>query len=706
MSVTQLTWPHSRLHDALPLLARHVGFSSAITPPTALSEDDHSAETIHHWLENTATWMGVEFLAVGTTYPELETMLAHAGPAIIEIPVREGRGFLLLISGNRRRLTLLGEDGKKHKVLLKEVRELLTNHLEAPLRPAMEKMVQELDIPEHRREKIFQSLLSEQLSSVHIGRSFWLLRLSPADDFWKQLRHAGFVRKAAVIFTSTIAFQLLILLSWAVIGKSIIYSNSFSGATEIWSLLLLTAIPLQVFSIYKKNQISLDFGAHLRNRLLDGILQLKSEEVRHQGSGHFLGYIMDIEILEGQSLTMVFASLISFIQILSAIIILMLGAGGLLHGMLLLGYFIFLLYISYKFYLGSGQQLAHYRKMSCDLAERMIGHRTRLSQDNPKYRHTEEDALLARYIPLSKRQMKFIAFMEGVGRRGWLLLSIIALLPELTSAQPDIGSLAISLGGTLLAATALNQFVISLRNILRASQAWKQLTPLYHSSTRRRYQKPPPFIPDAQIDHLAKSNSLIQGEKLEFSYYNRTILNRCSLKVERGQRLLLEGPSGGGKSTLAALLAGLRQPKNGTVSLFGLNWEQLGEKAWRQRVVITPQFHENHVITDTFAFNLLMGRPWPPSRQDLLEARTICQELDLGDLLEKMPAGMEQMVGESGWRLSHGERSRLYIARTLLQKADLIILDESFAALDPKTLKIALDCVLRRSKTLLLITHP
>ncbi len=51
-----------------------------------------------------------------------------------------------------------------------------------------------------------------------------------------------------------------------------------------------------------------------------------------------------------------------------------------------------------------------------------------------------------------------------------------------------------------------------------------------------------------------------------------------------------------------------------------------------------------------------------------------------------MPSGFQQMLGESGWQLSHGERSRLYIARTLLQKADMIVLDESFGALDPENL--------------------
>jgi ATP-binding cassette subfamily B protein len=71
-----------------------------------------------------------------------------------------------------------------------------------------------------------------------------------------------------------------------------------------------------------------------------------------------------------------------------------------------------------------------------------------------------------------------------------------------------------------------------------------------------------------------------------------------------------------------------------------------------------------------------------------------------------MPSGMLQMVGESGWQLSHGEKSRLYLARALLQKADLIVLDESFGALDPENMGLALRCALRRGRTLVVIAHP
>jgi ATP-binding cassette subfamily B protein len=104
--------------------------------------------------------------------------------------------------------------------------------------------------------------------------------------------------------------------------------------------------------------------------------------------------------------------------------------------------------------------------------------------------------------------------------------------------------------------------------------------------------------------------------------------------------------------------------------------------------------------------NLLMGRNWPATDEELQEATDLCKELGLGELLERMPSEMMQIVGETGWQLSHGERSRIFLARALLQDAQLTILDESFAALDPETLNLCLDCVLKRTRTLLVIAHP
>jgi ABC-type transport system involved in cytochrome bd biosynthesis fused ATPase/permease subunit len=64
------------------------------------------------------------------------------------------------------------------------------------------------------------------------------------------------------------------------------------------------------------------------------------------------------------------------------------------------------------------------------------------------------------------------------------------------------------------------------------------------------------------------------------------------------------------------------------------------------------------------------------------------------------------MIGETGWQLSHGEKSRLYIARTLLQGVELVILDESFASLDPETMRVVQQCVLRHAPSLVVVSHP
>jgi ATP-binding cassette, subfamily B, bacterial len=202
--------------------------------------------------------------------------------------------------------------------------------------------------------------------------------------------------------------------------------------------------------------------------------------------------------------------------------------------------------------------------------------------------------------------------------------------------------------------------------------------------------------------------TVIEAHGLVFRYRARgaPVLQGCDLRICAGDRLLLEGPSGGGKSTLAALLSGLRVPESGLLLLQGLDRQTLVVQGWRRRVVAAPQFHENHVLTETFVFNLLMGRRWPPQPADVEAAGSVCCEFGLDDLLSRLPAGLLQVVGETGWQLSHGECSRLYIARALLQEADLVVLDESFAALDPETLHRCLDYVLKRAATLLVIAHP
>jgi len=192
-----------------------------------------------------------------------------------------------------------------------------------------------------------------------------------------------------------------------------------------------------------------------------------------------------------------------------------------------------------------------------------------------------------------------------------------------------------------------------------------------------------------------------------FAYPGRgePVVRQCSLRIPRGARVLLEGASGSGKTTLGSLIAGLRRPMSGVVLIDGLDRSVVHADTWRQRVLMTPQAHDNYLIGGSLAFNLLLGRRWPPLQSDFAEAEDVCRELGLGDLLDRMPSRLNQTVGEMGWQLSQGERTRVFLARALLQRADVLVLDETFSALDPENIDRVIRCVQRRTPTLLAIAH-
>jgi ATP-binding cassette subfamily B protein len=393
--------------------------------------------------------------------------------------------------------------------------------------------------------------------------------------------------------------------------------------------------------------------------------------------------------------------------------VLCVGAGGWLHVALLVVWVALVVALGWVYYKRRFAWTESRLKLTHNLVEVMVGHRTRLAQEARERRHEGEDQSLEQYLRLSAGMDGVAAKLAALVPRGWLVLGVAALAPAYAAGEASTASLAVSLGGILLVFRALGKLSESLASLAGAGVAWRKVAPLFESAARPDEAGVPAFsvTNDKQVtppNGEQEPRAVAEAHDLVFRYQGREepVLRGCSLRVEAGERLVLEGPSGGGKSTLASLLTGLRRPDSGLLLLGGLDRQTLGLDGWRRRVVSAPQFHENHVLTETFAFNLLMGRRWPPRADDFAEAEAVCRELGLGELIARMPGGFEQMVGESGWQLSHGERSRLFIARALLQRADLLVLDESFAALDPENLRLALACVLKRAPALLVIAHP
>jgi ATP-binding cassette subfamily B protein len=303
--------------------------------------------------------------------------------------------------------------------------------------------------------------------------------------------------------------------------------------------------------------------------------------------------------------------------------------------------------------------------------------------------------------------MDRLAAFFSVAPRGWLLLGLVGLAPVVLRGPALTADIAVALGGVLLAFRAYRRFALGLDAAGGLLVAWRAISPLFRAGARAPADGSPRFAVRARAE-TREARPVADARDVVFRYREKgeAVLRGVNLRITGGERILLEGGSGGGKSTFASILAGVRTPESGLVLVGGLDLATLGPREWRRQIVATPQFHENHVLTSTFAFNLLMGRRWPPEPRDIADAEAVCAELGLDGLLARMPSGLGQTVGETGWQLSHGERSRLYIARALLQDAELIVLDESFAALDPESLRAALACVRARAKTLLVIAHP
>lgn len=720
MTLDECTWPVARLGEGITELGssrRFISPRAAVDNPPPQSAQNPGALAL--WLEQAAVILGMEVEPVESAYPQVETLLRHGAPALLRLPTESGGPgdhFLLLLGCRGGRLRLLGPDNRPRWVAVEDVRERLCAHWEAPLRREMDELLGRAGVPEPRLPAVRRSLLAEQLAQVHLT-DCWLLRPSPSAGLWQAVRRSRALQPLAALFSAEILHQILQVLGWALIGRGALEGHFEWGWLWAWALLLLSMIPVQMFATWAQQKVVLQSTTLLRQRMVHGALQTDPEELRHGGVGFFLDRSLAVESLEVLALSGGFNTILAVVQMVAAGVVLYLGVGGAFHAALLGAMTLYLLVAGWLY-------LRHYRAwddahraLTGDLVERMVGHRTRLVQEAPDNRHTEEDQMLARYLAATQRRDTSQLLLSGALPQLWLLLGLFSLGYWIVSTPVSATQLAVSVGGVLLGLQAMSQLIQGASSLVRAAVAWEEIAPLEREAVKIPAAGaapgllsaagalpnggPGPVPPERQIP-------LLTSHQLSFRYRagDTPVLNGCDIVIGQGERLLVEGRSGGGKSTLASLLAGVRKPDGGLLLFQGYDLPTLGEENWRRQVVLAPQFHDNFVFTGSLAFNLLLGRRWPPLAEDVQEAEEVCVELGLGALLERMPGGLMQEVGESGWQLSHGERSRIFMARALLQGAQLLVLDESFAALDPENLAQALACVWRRAPTLLVIAHP
>lgn len=197
-------------------------------------------------------------------------------------------------------------------------------------------------------------------------------------------------------------------------------------------------------------------------------------------------------------------------------------------------------------------------------------------------------------------------------------------------------------------------------------------------------------------------DSLVALDHVTFSYDGvKNALEDISLSIGAGQTVAFVGPSGGGKSTLAALIARFFDPQSGKISIGGANVKDIDKSELMDTVSFV--FQNSRLIKGSILDNVRMGKP-NATDGEVLAALSAAQCMDI---IEKFPDGVHTVIGSQGVYLSGGETQRLAIARAMLKKAPVLILDEATAFADPDNetkVQMAFNA-LAKGRTVIMIAH-
>lgn len=209
-------------------------------------------------------------------------------------------------------------------------------------------------------------------------------------------------------------------------------------------------------------------------------------------------------------------------------------------------------------------------------------------------------------------------------------------------------------------------------------------------------------LPEAKDPKHPQDNSVeLSGVSFKYKDAKRNALEDISLDIKPGEHVAFVGPSGGGKTTLASIVARFWDTDCGAVKIGGVDVRDIAKEELMNTVSFV--FQDSKLLKTSILENVRMARP-DASREEVLQA---LHDAQCDDILEKLPDGVDTVVGAKGVYLSGGEQQRIAIARVMLKNAPILILDEATAFADPDNESKVQEAfnILARRKTVLMIAH-
>lgn len=207
---------------------------------------------------------------------------------------------------------------------------------------------------------------------------------------------------------------------------------------------------------------------------------------------------------------------------------------------------------------------------------------------------------------------------------------------------------------------------------------------------------------DAEPIDLVDVKSGITFDNVSFGYTKeREVLHNINLEIPVGKTIALVGNSGGGKTTISALIPRLYEVSKGAIKIDGIDIRKYSQNSLRKKIAMV--FQDNFLFSGTIKDNILLGNTEATDEQIWRALDNAC----LSDFVKQLPQGLETEIGERGILLSGGQKQRLAIARTFVKNAPIVILDEATSALDNKSEQVVQEALenLMKDRTVIVIAH-